>query len=68
MTSEDLSEYLKLHSPTDEKGRYLHFHDFRYRVAKGLNIKLAWSVVKSARDRQMLKKTWVVHIILPHKF
>ena len=53
MTSEDLREYLKLHSPTDEKGRYLHFHDFRYRVAKGLNVEFAWSVVKSARNRQL---------------
>jgi len=50
---EHLEEYLELFSPVDEKGRYLHYNDIRYRISKKLNLDLAWSVIKLARHRQL---------------
>lgn len=50
---EKLDDYLALASPTDEKGRYLSYEDIRYRLPKSLDIDLAWSVIKLARQRQL---------------
>ena len=50
----NLTSYIELHSPVDYKGRYLHFDSFRFRVPENLNVKLAWSVVKLARKRQLM--------------
>ncbi len=50
---EQLDDYLSLSFPTDEKGRYLHYDDIRFRLPKGLDIDLAWSVIKLARQRQL---------------
>ncbi|MEL6814670.1 MAG: hypothetical protein AAFP03_07630 [Cyanobacteria bacterium J06598_3] len=48
-----MDDYVALASPTDEKGRYLYYEDISYRLPKGLNIDLAWSVIKLARARQL---------------
>ncbi|MNE28141.1 hypothetical protein D3C80_1215710 [compost metagenome] len=37
-------------SAVDAKGRYLHWHDFRHRVPKGINAEAAWGAVKLARS------------------
>ena len=50
---EHLEQYLELFSPTDSKGRYLPFDALRHRIPKELDPKLAWSVLKIARDRQL---------------
>jgi Fic family protein len=50
--SEQLGDYLELFAPVDDKGRYLHFDELRHRLPAALDIDLAWSVVKSARQRQ----------------
>ncbi|MGY4490278.1 Fic family protein [Pseudomonas sp. TE3610] len=42
-------EYLALHKPLDDKGRYLHFDDLRHRWPANLVPILCWSMVKSAR-------------------
>lgn len=34
----------------DSKGRYQHWHDFRFRVPAGDNARIAWAVVKRARN------------------
>ena len=53
MSPETINLYLELHSAVDHKGRYLHFDNFRFRVPKGLDVSLAWSVVKMARQKQL---------------
>jgi Fic family protein len=50
---EKLDDYLALFSPTDKQGRYLHYDDIRFRLSKALDIDLAWSVIKLARQRQL---------------
>lgn len=47
-----LDQYLSYHAPVDERGRYLHFDELFRRLPKNLKPKLAWSIVKSARNRQ----------------
>lgn len=37
-------------SAIDEKGRYLHWHDFRHRVPAGINADAAWGAVKLSRS------------------
>jgi Fic family protein len=49
----NVGDYLKLHAPLDDKGRYLHFDELRFRLPQGLDQALAWSVVKSARNFQL---------------
>lgn len=49
---EKLDEYLKFYSPMDKKGRYLPYDELRHRIDNGLDHKLAWSLVKSSRNRQ----------------
>lgn len=51
--AEQIEDYLSLFSPLDAKGRYLHFDELRFRLPKGVDTELAWSVVKSARHRQV---------------
>ncbi|OLS63446.1 Fic family protein [Pseudomonas putida] len=36
-------------SAVDDKGRYLHWHDFRHRVPSGINAEAAWCTVKLSR-------------------
>lgn len=36
-------------SSVDEKGRYLHWHEFRHRVPGGVNPEVAWGAVKLSR-------------------
>jgi Fic family protein len=50
---EKLDDYLALFFPTDKQGRYLHYDDIRFRLPKALDIDLAWSVIKLARQRQL---------------
>jgi hypothetical protein len=48
-----LSAYMEFHRPIDNKGRYQHYNDFRFRIPNELDIDLAWSVVKKARECQL---------------
>jgi Fic family protein len=50
-----LGQYLELFSPVDSKGRYLPFDEITYRIPKGLDEDLVWSVIKSAREKQLKK-------------
>lgn len=50
---EHLEHYLNLLSPTDNKGRYLHFEEWRFRFPKEVTPDLAWHVVKMARNQQL---------------
>lgn len=59
-----LNIYLELFSPTDKKGRYLHFDELRYRLDPSLDNQLAWSLVKSARNRQYIR---VIELGVPAK-
>lgn len=43
------ADYLALHQPLDDKGRYLHFDELRHRWPPTLVPVLCWSMVKSAR-------------------
>lgn len=53
LSQETLTSYLELSTPLDDKGRYLHFDELRFRFPKGLDQDLAWSIVKFARQRQL---------------
>lgn len=48
-----LAGYLELFTPLDDKGRYQHFDELRFRIPKALDQALAWSVIKQARQRQL---------------
>ncbi|WDE97549.1 Fic family protein [Lentisphaera profundi] len=50
-----LGQYLELFSPVDRKGRYLPFDEITYRIPKGLDEDLVWSVIKSSREKQLKK-------------
>jgi len=50
---EKIGEYIDWYSPVDQKGRYLHYDALKYRVPEGLDLDLVWSIVKSARARQL---------------
>jgi Fic family protein len=49
---ENIAEYLALHKPLDDQGRYLHFDELRHRWRTGLNPAICWAIVKSARIGQ----------------
>lgn len=49
---EKLNDYLEFFSPTDKKGRYLHYDQLKFRVPTELDTLIAWSIVKHARTRQ----------------
>lgn len=48
-----VERYLELFTPLDEKGRYLHFDELRFRLPSGLDASLSWSLVKLARQRRL---------------
>ena len=48
-----MEKCIELFSPTDGKGRYLPFDELKYRFPRELEPELAWSIVKSARIRQL---------------
>lgn len=50
---EHRGQYLSLFAPLDSEGRYLPFDELRFRLPTGLDIPLAWSVVRMARDQQV---------------
>lgn len=52
---EKLAAYLEYYQPLDQKGRYLPYDAFQYRVQNGLDIELAWSFTKISRASQYLK-------------
>lgn len=45
--------YLEFNTPLDDKGRYLHYDELRFRIPKGLDHSLVWSIVKNSRLRQL---------------
>lgn len=49
---ERLADYLALLKPLDDQGRYLPFHELRYRWAPGMDSSLCWALVKKARTAQ----------------
>ncbi|GGM30311.1 hypothetical protein GCM10009425_46130 [Pseudomonas asuensis] len=48
-----IDDYMQLYAALDSKGRYQHFDKLRFRIPEGLDHSLVWSLVKSARDRQL---------------
>lgn len=50
---EKLERYLGLFNPLDQNGRYLHFDSLKYRFPADLDKAIAWSVIKSARKRDL---------------
>lgn len=52
---EKISEYMVFHTPLDIKGRYLPYDELRHRIDNGLDHQIVWSLVKEARDKQMVK-------------
>lgn len=48
-----IDNYLKLFSPIDSKGRYLHYDALRYKVPEGLDKDLVWAIIKFARKVQL---------------
>lgn len=48
------AEYLALHKPLDDQGRYLHFDQLRHCWRAGLDPRICWSMVKSARLSQQM--------------
>ncbi|WP_437889554.1 Fic family protein [Phytobacter sp. V91] len=55
ITSSDLSRHLKYNRLTDEKGRYLPFDAFQYRVKKGDDVNIAWTMTRLARNAAILR-------------
>ncbi|MCF5166402.1 Fic family protein [Pseudomonas congelans] len=51
--SEQIGAYLEVGQVLDDQGRYLPFDKMRFRFPKELDQALAWSVVKSARNKQL---------------
>lgn len=49
---EQVGNYINLAHPVDAKGRYLHYDKLRFRLPKGVDHALAWSVIKFARTQQ----------------
>ncbi len=52
---EKLSQYLAFYTPLDKKGRYLPYNELRHRISNELEQQIVWSLVKEARDKQMLR-------------
>lgn len=46
-------DYMAFHRPVDDKGRYLHFDELRYRVKPELNAEWAWAFLRISRDEQL---------------
>lgn len=49
---DQVEQYAALFSPLDKKGRYLHYDELQYRLDKGIDHKIAWSLIKNARQLQ----------------
>ncbi|WP_194868393.1 Fic family protein [Pseudoalteromonas sp. PPB1] len=49
----ELSRYFDHASVVDDKGRYLHYDELRFRLPKGLELDIAWSLIKKARSKQL---------------
>ncbi|MGI9278146.1 MAG: Fic family protein [Endozoicomonas sp.] len=49
MSPDQLIEYMKYHSPVDEKGAYEPFHKFQYKTGKDIDAKIAWHIKKASR-------------------
>ncbi len=47
---DSIGDYLEYYHPTDNKGRYHPYHEFRHRVKSGLEVDVAWAVTKAARN------------------
>ncbi|NWA23627.1 Fic family protein [Pseudomonas gingeri] len=67
-----ISDYMGLHKPLDDKGRYLPFEELRHRLPKHLDAAVCWSIVKSAREDQYSKilpvgepTVWCNYILTP---
>ncbi|MDR0279067.1 MAG: Fic family protein [Paucimonas sp.] len=46
----DMLQLVQRFSAVDQKGRYLHWHDFRHRVPPDTNAEAAWGAVKFSRN------------------
>ena len=42
--------HLRFNRVTDEKGRYLPFDELQYRIKKGENVDVAWTLTRLARN------------------
>lgn len=45
------ADYLRWERPLDDKGRYLPYAEFRYRVGSGLDAEIAWRFIRSSRRK-----------------
>ncbi|TLX46078.1 cell filamentation protein Fic [Pseudoalteromonas phenolica] len=62
--SQDLQQYFDHASALDTKGRYLHFDELRFRLPKGLNVNVIWSLIKKVRAKQL---NAVLHLDEPER-
>jgi len=49
-----ISEYLGFYHPTDNKGRYFPYDEFRHRVKNHLDVDTAWAVTKVSRSTRRI--------------
>ncbi len=50
-----IGQYLEYYQAVDNKGRYLPYDEFQYRVAGGLNVEWAWCITKNYRNSHYMK-------------
>lgn len=50
LSGEELLAHLRFNRVTDEKGRYLPFDELQYRIKKGENVDVAWTLTRLARN------------------
>lgn len=50
LSGKDLETYQHYNRVTDGKGRYLPFEEFQYRIKKGENVAIAWTLTRLARN------------------
>ncbi|MDT8633578.1 Fic family protein [Escherichia coli] len=50
LSGEELLAHLRFNRVTDEKGRYLPFDELQYRIKKGENVEVAWTLTRLARN------------------
>ena len=65
---EKLSEYLDYYKPIDDKGRYLPFDEFRYRIKSGLDVNFAWAMTKLSRTAQSMDLVILGEAVSPCRF
>jgi Fic family protein len=56
---EKIMDYIALFQVVDSKGVYHHYDEFRHRVAKELDVDLAWALTKLARSRTAQPLLWL---------